>query len=103
MDAFPLLAGITVSTGTLKLDDLAVAFKDTFLRYAPEEHSRVEYWESRDDLDESELPIEVSDDLVWDVEELIEDLQTLAEDGYVFGAHPGDGACYGFWPTEIYA
>jgi len=31
------------------------------------------------------------------VEELICQLKRLAEQGYYFGSHPGDGSDFGFW------
>lgn len=47
---------------------------------------REDYWES--------------DDAAWDIEWLFNELDNLAPEGTYFGAHEGDGACFGFWPVE---
>lgn len=40
-------------------------------------------------------------DEVWMwVEALMDELQVHAPAGHYFGAHPGDGACFGFWEEE---
>ena len=33
-------------------------------------------------------------------EELFDKLNCLAPEGYYYGTHPGDGACFGFWQRE---
>lgn len=34
------------------------------------------------------------------LEALFDRLEDLAPEGYTFGAHPGDGSDFGFWPVE---
>jgi hypothetical protein len=41
-----------------------------------------------------------SEDAVYDLERLFDLMDSIAPETARFGAHPGDGADYGFWETE---
>jgi hypothetical protein len=73
----------SVSSGTLRDEDLADAFADELRRL----HKRVPSREHFDDLH----------DFVLECETL---LNELAPDYTYFGTHPGDGAEFGFWVIE---
>ena len=94
----------TISYGTLRTQDLLPTFLDTLRDIAPahyeqlmvspfgaipayaQEDDESEWWSSEDAAD---LLSELSDAL-----------DEHAPEGHCFGAHPGDGADFGFWPTE---
>jgi len=79
----------SISTGTLRPEDLLPAFARELERHAPD-HA---------------LVTEANNILVWDdggASELINDiqdaLQSYCPPFVTFGAHPGDGADFGYWP-----
>ena len=89
----------SVSTGTMRPEDLIPAFIDELraqqplsqpirreLRDIERSMSRADYFEAAD----------TSEDLNY----LFDALNTFAPEGFYFGAHPGDGADYGFWLSD---
>lgn len=86
----------SVSYGTLRTEDLIETFLD-FL----EEHDhpyaigfREEYEKIlKKETKEEYLEYLLNED-IWDA------MQALEPDGYYFGAHPGDGADFGYWEIE---
>lgn len=91
------LAGMIISEGTMRIQDLVPKFADT-LALVNEEKA-----------DELRAPDGIDDDDPWWLDEekgcavlgeLFEELNDIASDGHYFGAHPGDGALYGFWEFE---
>jgi hypothetical protein len=84
----------SISTGTLRPEDLLPTFARELERHAPD-HALVTA--ANDILDR--LPDE------WDgggASELINDIQDALQEHcppfVTFGSHPGDGADFGFWP-----
>jgi len=86
----------TVLSGTMRAEDLIPAFLnladdlglsvDTMLQYATLPEG---YYES--------------EDAMYDLAQLFEALDSIAPEGCYFGAHPGDGSDYGFWPCEDFS
>lgn len=98
----------TVSEGTLQTEDLLESFADA-LEWAVQDNA--EHWcgrqEQRDgflNLVENARECDGGEDSPHDPEELVEELTEalgyFAPAGYYFGAHPGDGADFGFWPSD---
>ena len=87
----------TVISGTLRPQDLIPAFLDALHDVAPEYTL------------ENPIPqcaLEDDEDAFWretfwfTMEELEDVLNEHVPEGYYFGAHPGDGADFGYWPIE---
>lgn len=87
----------SVSTGTLRNEDLIPIFYSLLvdlggdpdildLAYDPDRATDEEYFNS--------------EDAGWDVAALMDALSDHAPDGAYFGAHPGDGADFGFWTID---
>lgn len=96
-----------VSAGSLRPQDLIPAWLDTLRELAPAAYDQLmtpgagfpavpsyadedhdsEWWQS--------------DECSWLLNETLFDaLNEHAPEGYHFGSHEGDGACFGFWRTE---
>lgn len=86
----------SVSSGTLRTEDLAPAFIAELRRHWPEKATELEAaW----DRGEGAWDV-VGDEPEQVVSELIDALNEVAPEGYYFGAHWGDGADFGWWPGE---
>lgn len=85
----------TVSSGTMRKEDLIPAFIDTLRHHNPEHALIAEYDALPDELDE--LTEEQEEQTDYMLEELFDALNDYAPAFCYFGAHPGNGTDYGFW------
>lgn len=99
----------SVSHATMREQDLLPAFMDVL-----EDHDEAAWYQIKTaftvefDMTYDQFLDLPEDDDRWRSEALAyilnEDvynaMQEIAPDGYYFGAHPGDGSDYGFWPAE---
>ncbi len=90
------LAG-SISTGTLRPQDLIPRFFDTLAVVDPTAHNTLnpDVHVALNQLDADEYT-DVDDLLA----SLIDALDDAAPEGYRFGAHEGDGADFGFWEVD---
>ena len=95
----------TVSHGTMRAQDLIPCFLDELSARNPEGYEQMMLMPLgpipsyvTDEGDDSEWW--TSNDAQWLLESLFDALDECAEDGYYFGAHPGDGSDYGYWEIE---
>lgn len=79
----------SVSSGTMRREDLIPTFEKVLEILSPASHTG-DYDCDVDNLSDGEKV----DYLI----ELDSELNSFAPTGYYFGAHPGDGADFGFWP-----
>jgi hypothetical protein len=88
----------TVSSGTMRDQDLIPRFLDVLDEHAPAkaEELRDLYPITLENLDEHDSETMARSMLVHD---LFEALNEIAPEDHYFGAHEGDGADYGFWPV----
>ena len=90
----------TVISGTMRAEDLIPAFcSELSIRNAAFGAGDSEFIRAIEARAEVEGYYE-SDATGWDLEELFDLLNECAPDGHYFGAHPGDGADYGYWAVE---
>lgn len=97
----------TVSEATLRSQDLLPKMLDALKEVAPEAHQQLMV----PACGFAAVPahaLEDEDAEWWDSEEcswllnetLFDALNEHAPEGYCFGSHEGDGACFGFWKIE---
>lgn len=94
----------SISSGTLRPDDLARAFTDELERLAPAKAAelRAEYAEAYKFLDgQRPLVLTVACCDLAELADVLQDaLEELAPEGCYFGTLEGDGADFGFWPVQ---
>lgn len=92
----------SVSSGTMRPEDLLPVLIDTLEVQSPLHQA------DRRLLREIKQAMRApdyfeSDTVSEDVDALFDALNNYAPEGFYFGAHPGDGADYGFWLSESFA
>lgn len=95
----------SIISGTMEEEDLIPTFMDELECLDPKAAKRIEenpenapyFSEGEDDVYTED---EYRDCMHWLIDELFEVLDEYAPPFCYFGAHPGDGADYGFWPSE---
>ena len=98
----------SISHGTLRTEDLLPAFIDELTRLGgtlPGDLECVKHMEytnlpsyATSAPEDEDNPFWQSEDAMWDMEALTDALQECCPPFVYFGAHPGDGSDFGFWP-----
>lgn len=86
----------TVIHGTMRNQDLILAFLDVAQKIAPSECAQISSVSSYV-LEDDDAEWWTSEDAHYLLEELFDLLNQYAPEGFYFGAHEGDGSDYGFW------
>lgn len=91
----------SIISGTMRAEDLIPEFAwelDYLLKQQPRSFKRAEH---RALIREANKITDfASEEAGWTLEALFEALNEFAPPYFRFGAHEGDGADYGFWPSE---
>lgn len=104
-DSISKYGSCEISSGTLRPQDLIPAYLNALRELFPAAYEQVVMPGcgfsafpsfAQEDPDSDWWESEACD---WLLESLSDALSENAPDGYYFGAHEGDGACFGFWPT----
>jgi hypothetical protein len=93
----------SISSGTMREEDLIPCFLDTLEQLNPSEATsiREEYSDLLSRLSADEMTSEDQDEASCLLNETLFDaLGNCAPPYFYFGSHPGDGADYGFWLSE---
>lgn len=93
------LKGMVVSEGTMGVNALIRKYLDVLETYAPDNYKA--YIEANPELKDRNVWMALDvQDKSYIVDELADELDKIAPEGYYFGASEGDGACYGFWEVD---
>lgn len=93
------LKGMVVSEGTMGVNALIRKYLAVLETYAPDNYKA--YIEANPELKDREVWMALDvEDKSYIVDELSDELNKIAPEGYYFGASEGDGACYGFWEVN---
>ena len=87
----------SISTGTMRPQDLIPAFIDALRDFEPAASAAYESGIPDTAWDDDDDDYWQSDDAAWVLDQLFDDLSGYAPVYGYFGSHEGDGADYGFW------
>lgn len=87
----------SLSSGTMRSEDLIPCFLDELLRLDPENKEAKELEATIEDHDGIDAYCENHDDTCETVDWLFDELNNFAPSYCYFGANEGDGSDYGFW------
>lgn len=98
----------TISHGTLRPQDLASSFLSALTQLNPaaaqtitqQYQDIIPLLESANEVVSPDFTEEQRDGLGWLIIDLSDSLSDCAPPQHYFGAHPGDGSDFGFWPEE---
>jgi hypothetical protein len=89
----------TISHGTLRTEDLLVAFADALNTYGSGEGNAklvMEAFEAVQAMTTNIIDGDEASEIVAELEDSLDEI--AAQHGLCFGAHEGDGSDFGFWP-----
>ena len=89
----------SVSSGTVRIEDLIPTFIEEARKHATTDAERAELDEMEAERTENGFSF-ISFDDHENLARLFDLLNDAAPPGHYFGAHPGDGADFGFWAFE---
>lgn len=90
----------SVSTATMRTQDLLTAFSDELETLGGATNSEGIIRDARLAVEHLAAGGEDDESIAETLTMLFDALGEIAPEGCYFGAHPGDGADYGFWPCE---
>lgn len=86
----------TVISCTMRPEDLIPAFFGELRQLAPQKANEIYRGHGCIDANDGYD----SEEADWLLSDLFDALDECSPEGCYFGAHPGDGCDYGFWPVE---
>lgn len=90
----------SVSAGTHREQDLLPRFLGTLWELDRDRAEELKQQVPAEAFNDDEHPFWDSEEVAYLLEELFDLLNDYAPEGCYFGAHPGDGADFGFWQIE---